>query len=83
MENNTMEQNETQTQEQSSAPAGLSLNDLAAVVRIIDICSKRGAFEGPELSSVGALREKFATFVEANKPAEEASTESQTETQSQ
>lgn len=72
---------ETQTpQTESAAPVGLSLNDLAAVVRIIDICSKRGAFEGPELSSVGALREKFATFVESNRPKE---TEANTETESQ
>lgn len=59
---------------------GLSLNDLAAVVRLIDVCSKRGAFEGPELTSVGELRGKFAQFVEANKPPEE---NSETETQSQ
>ena len=62
---------------------GLSLNDLAAVVRLIDVCSKRGAFEGVELTSVGELRNKFSSFVEANKPPEENTENTESETQSQ
>ncbi len=48
----------------------LSLQDVAACVHIIDIVSKRGAFEGAELGDVGAVRNKLAAFIEANKPAE-------------
>jgi len=41
----------------------VSLNDFAAIVRIIDVASRRGAFEGKELSSVGNVRDKVETFL--------------------
>jgi hypothetical protein len=44
---------------QTNTPPQLGLNDLAAVVQMIDVCSKRGAFEGPELSAIGTLRTRF------------------------
>ena len=50
MEYNKMSE-ETTTQEQ--APAQISLQDIAACVHIIDIVTKRGAFEGSELGDVG------------------------------
>lgn len=54
----------------NEAAASLNVQDLALVVRLIDICSKRGAFEGNELADVGALRNRIAAFVEAHrKPA--------------
>lgn len=46
----------------------LSLQDLATVVQIIDICSRRGAFEGPELEAVGGLRSRMVAFVNASAP---------------
>lgn len=46
----------------------ISLNDLAAAVQIIDVCSKRGAFQGDELESVGGVRGRIAAFVKANTP---------------
>jgi hypothetical protein len=46
----------------------LSIGDLAAVVRLIDVCARRGAFEGAEMQDVGELRAKYATFIEANRP---------------
>jgi hypothetical protein len=49
-----------------SAPI-LTLDDFTVVVKLIDVVTKRGAFEGPELSDVGTLRNKFAAFLEANK----------------
>jgi hypothetical protein len=58
------EQTETQSPQ-------ISLNDLAAAVQIIDVCSKRGAFEGTELESVGAVRGRIAAFVQANTPVQE------------
>ena len=48
----------------------ISLNDLAAAVQIIDVCSKRGAFQGDELESVGGVRGRIAAFVKANTPEE-------------
>jgi hypothetical protein len=52
----------------AAEPVQLSLNDLAAVVRLIDVVSKRGAFDGTELTAVGQIRDKFATFVSQNTP---------------
>lgn len=53
---------------QTNTPPQLGLNDLAAVVQMIDVCSKRGAFEGPELSAIGTLRTRFVDFLKANTP---------------
>ena len=52
----------------AEAPPSLGIQDLAAMVQVIDVCSKRGAFEGPELESVGVLRGRLVKFVESNKP---------------
>jgi len=51
---------------------GIGLQDIAACVQIIDIVTKRGAFEGAELGDVGTIRNRLSAFLEANKPAEEA-----------
>ena len=48
----------------------LSLQDIATMVQSIDICSKRGGFEGPELEAVGSLRNRTVAFLNAAKPAE-------------
>ncbi len=55
----------------------LRLADLGAVIQIIDICSKRGAFEGTELEVVGQVRGRIAEFVKANTPAEEVETKTE------
>jgi len=64
------EVNTTEATEEA-APVQLSLADLAAVVQIIDVASKRGAFEGPELESVGGVRNRLGAFVDASQPAPE------------
>lgn len=51
--------------EQTQPTAGIELNDLVAVVRLIDTVSQRGAFRGEELAEVGILRNKVAGFVGA------------------
>lgn len=58
----------------NEAPS-LSLQDLAAVIQVIDLCSQRGAFQGSELEAVGGLRGRIQGFVAANTPAEEETTE--------
>jgi hypothetical protein len=65
---------ETQNVEGTEAPQ-LGLGDLAAVIQIIDVCSKRGAFEGTELESVGQVRGRIAAFVQANAPQQEEAAE--------
>jgi len=51
----------------------LSINDIQATVQVIDVVTKRGAFEGSELEAVGGLRNRFATFLNANAPKEQES----------
>ena len=60
-------------------PVQLSLGDIQTFVSIIDICSKRGAFEGAELEAIGALRGKTVKFLEASQPAPEEGEPVQTE----
>ena len=71
------------TVETETAPAdeqpGLSLNDIASCVQIIDIVTKRGAFEGPEMAEVGAVRNRLDAFMKAAKAGEEAAAETTTE----
>jgi hypothetical protein len=54
---------------------GLNLSDIRACVTIIDIVTKRGAFEGAELADVGSVRNRLDNFLkaaaEAQNPAEE------------
>ena len=57
---------------------GLNLNDLVAIVKIIDVASERGAFKGAELSSVGAIRDKVTAFVDSQTPKEEKNEENAT-----
>ena len=57
-----------------SGDQGLNLNDIRACVTLIDIVTKRGAFEGPEMADVGSVRNRLDNFLkaaaEAQKPAE-------------
>ena len=61
---------ETKSVEQQTPPeqVGITLNDIANVVRIIDVASQRGAFRGPELSQVGTVHDRLCKFLEANQP---------------
>jgi len=65
--------------EQDAVQEGISLNDLILTVKIIDTCTKRGAFEGGEMATVGQLRNKLETFVKVNAPPEEETSEETSE----
>jgi len=54
-----------ETAETTEEAVQLSLQDIATMVQIIDICSKRGGFEGPELEAVGGLRTRTVAFLNA------------------
>jgi len=43
----------------------ITVQDLAGLVSIIDVCSQRGAFRGEELSGVGRVRESLLAEVQA------------------
>ena len=55
---------ETQAGEEQE-PVQLSLQDISTFVQIIDICSKRGGFEGQEMEAVGGLRNRTVAFLNA------------------
>jgi hypothetical protein len=46
----------------------ITLNDLQIIVNMIDVCTKRGAFEGNELLTVGQIREKITAVIKLNTP---------------
>lgn len=48
----------------------VTVNDLYAVIKFIDLASSRGAVRGDELSAVGTLREKFVKIVEESQKQE-------------
>lgn len=57
---------------------GLSLNDIHAMVQIVDLASSRGAFRADELSKVGAVYDKVNSFlisISAQQNASEEATE--------
>ena len=60
---------------QAAEPVQLTLADVQMMVQIIDLCSKRGAFEGVELETVGGLRGRIGSFLQSTMPAEEAESE--------
>jgi len=59
---------EVKTENAEAEQVQLSLQDIATMVQIIDICSKRGGFEGPELEAVGGLRNRVVRFLNAATP---------------
>jgi hypothetical protein len=65
----TAEMIDAEATTETTAPAaenpGLSLSDIKGCVSIIDIVTKRGAFEGPELAEVGAVRNRLDAFLKA------------------
>lgn len=51
--------------EQQAQPVQLQLNDIATMVQLIDLVSRRGGFEGPELEAIGGLRTRIVNFLNA------------------
>jgi hypothetical protein len=64
---------ETAAPEQT-APS-VTVNDLVNIYNIIDLASKRGAFQANELSSVGAVANKVKEFVDHVTAAQKAAAE--------
>lgn len=57
--------------EETEVVPSISLADLVDIVNLIDLVSQRGAIQGNELETVGALRKKFVDFVNAHNPPED------------
>jgi hypothetical protein len=63
------------TEENTTVDTGININDIAAMLRIIDTAAERGAFRGGELTAVGTVRDKAANFLASLQPAEEEGAE--------
>ena len=70
------ETKETAAPEAPQAPS-VSVNDLVNVYNIIDLASKRGAFQANELSSVGAVANKVKEFVDHVQAAQKAAADAE------
>jgi hypothetical protein len=55
---------ETQDSLPSSDQVTLTLDDLSAVLSIIDVATQRGAFRPKEFTAVGKVYEKISSFLE-------------------
>ena len=55
-------------QEQQQEQINLSLQDIATVVQMIDVVSRRGGIAGNEWAGIGMLRNKFEAFLQQNAP---------------
>jgi hypothetical protein len=55
--------NEEQTNEEKAAAPGLSIGDLANLRQIIDVATKRGAFQANELEVVGNTYNRLNAFL--------------------
>ena len=53
---------ETQVEAQAETPE-VTVNDLVNAYAVIDLASKRGAFQAAELSAVGAVANKIKSFI--------------------
>lgn len=60
-----------EVQQEQAQGTTITLNDFVVMIKVIDLCSKRGAFEGAELKDVGTLRGRLSAFVEEHRPAKE------------
>ena len=53
----------------------ITVQDVDAVVRLIDAVSARGAIRGQEMIAVGSLREKFGALLQAEADKQQAAAE--------
>lgn len=58
-----MENTENKVPVQTEAPQ-LNVADLQAMAQIIDLASRRGAFQANELAQVGGVYNKLSTFLD-------------------
>lgn len=54
-----------ETTQQGPQPVGLSIQDIAGAVQVVDMASQRGAIRGDELMAIGSLRERLMAFLKA------------------
>lgn len=57
------EENTAEAVAEAQGAVALNVQDLAAVVQVIDIAVQRGAYRAPEMSQVGAVYDRVSNFV--------------------
>lgn len=60
-----------QTEQVEQTEPKITINDFTMMVNIIDVCSKRGSFEGAELNDIGSIRSRLVEFIKYHKPKKE------------
>ncbi|MBT6443243.1 MAG: hypothetical protein HOK61_12520 [Alphaproteobacteria bacterium] len=70
-----MSEQETTAAPEAPVAPSVTVNDLVNIYNIIDLASKRGAFQANELSSVGAVANKVKEFVDHVQAAQTAAAE--------
>jgi hypothetical protein len=53
------------TETPTTTEAGLTIQDLSAVLQVIQVASSRGAFKAEELSSVGKVYDRVFQFLDS------------------
>lgn len=64
----TPEVQEAETKEVAQEQPGLTVNDLAMMVQVIQLATQRGTFKADELSAVGGLYDRVSKFLAAVAP---------------
>jgi len=72
-----MSEQETTAAPEAPVAPSVTVNDLVNIYNIIDLASKRGAFQANELSSVGAVANKVKEFVDHVQAAQSAAAEAE------
>jgi hypothetical protein len=62
------QQNPNAQGQEQQEPVQISLQDIATVVQLVDVVSRRGGIEGNEMAGVGMLRNKLEMFLRQNAP---------------
>jgi len=70
-----MSEQETTAAPEAPVAPSVTVNDLVNIYNIIDLASKRGAFQANELSSVGAVANNVKEFVDHVQAAQSAAAE--------
>jgi hypothetical protein len=70
---------EATVQAAAETQANINIQDIAFLLNIVDVASRRGAFRAEEMSSVGAVYDKVSAFLKSTgvigEPAEETAPE--------
>jgi hypothetical protein len=65
----------TDTENKTTETPSVGLADIGFLLQVVEICSKRGAFNADEMTQVGTVYDKVKAFLAANAPKPDADKE--------